>query len=104
MASRINPLQDQKTQQRDFALVVLGVLVWWIIFNNLQPVADFVTYQLLALDPESHLGSAVNFFVYDVPKILLLLSGMIFLITLLRTFITPEQTRRWLGGKREGVG
>jgi uncharacterized membrane protein YraQ (UPF0718 family) len=29
---------------------------------------------------------------------------MIFLITLLRTFISPEQTRRWLGGRREGVG
>ena len=39
-----------------------------------------------------------------MPKILLLLSGMIFLITVLRTFITPEQTRRWLGGRREGVG
>ncbi|MEO8613390.1 MAG: permease [Chloroflexota bacterium] len=104
MASRINPLHQHDTNRRDFALVGLAVLLGWIIFNNLQPVADFLTYRLLALEPESHLGSALNFFVYDVPKILLLLSGMIFLITLLRTFITPEQTRRWLGGKREGVG
>jgi len=104
MASRINPLRQHQSHQRDFVLFGLGVLVWWIVFNNLQLVADFVTYRLLALDPESHLGSALNFFIYDVPKILLLLSGMIFLITLLRTFITPEQTRRWLGGKREGVG
>ncbi|MCC6615675.1 MAG: permease [Anaerolineae bacterium] len=104
MASRTNPLHQHDAHQRDFVLVVLGALVWWIVFNNLQPFADFVTYRLLALDPESRLGSALNFFIYDVPKILLLLSGMIFLITLLRTFITPEQTRRWLGGKREGVG
>jgi uncharacterized membrane protein YraQ (UPF0718 family) len=41
---------------------------------------------------------------YDVPKILLLLSGMIFLITLLRSFFSPEQTRAFLGGKRMGVG
>ncbi|MEZ4669839.1 MAG: permease [Anaerolineae bacterium] len=69
----------------------------------MQSVADFVTYRLLALNPEDHLGRALNFFFYDVPKILMLLMGMIFLITLLRTFITPEQTRRWLGGRREGV-
>lgn len=104
MTSRINPLRQQHTNPRDFALASLAVLVWWVIFNNLQPFADFVTYQLLALEPESRVGSALNFFVYDVPKILLLLSGMIFFITLLRTFITSEQTRRWLGGKREGIG
>lgn len=90
--------------RRDFTWVILAALCWWVIYNNLQAAADFVTYRLLALNPESPLGSAVNFFVYDVPKILLLLSGMIFLITVLRTFITPEQTRRWLGGRREGIG
>lgn len=104
MTSRINPLHRHDTHWRDFAFVGLAVVIWWVIFNNLQPFADFITYRLLALESESHLGSALNFFIYDVPKILLLLSGMIFLITLLRTFITPEQTRRWLGGKREGVG
>jgi hypothetical protein len=104
MASRIDPLHPRQTDWRDFALAAGAALIWWVLFNNLQAVADLITYRLLALDPASHLGSALNFFIYDVPKILLLLSGMIFLITLLRTFITPEQTRRWLGGKREGVG
>lgn len=92
------------TDQRDFLLIALAGLVWWGIFSNLQTAADFITYRLLGLSAESHLGSSINFFLYDVPKILLLLSGMIFGITLLRTFITPEQTRRWLGGKRQGVG
>ena len=44
------------------------------------------------------------FFLYDVPKILLLLTGVIFLVTALRTFVSPEQTRRFLGGRRQGVG
>lgn len=104
MASRIKEFPHPTTNRRDFVLVGLAAVLWWVIFNALQPAADFITYRLLALEPESHFGSALNFFLYDVPKILLLLSGMIFLITLLRTFITPEQTRRWLGGKREGVG
>lgn len=92
------------TDRRDFILVGIAAVVWLIAYRNLQPVADFLSYTLLGLSPDTHLGAAVNFFCYDVPKILLLLAGMIFLITLLRTFITPEQTRRWLGGKREGVG
>lgn len=90
--------------RRSVGLLAAAALVWWAAYNSLHAVADALAYDLLGLGPETHLGSAVNFFFYDVPKILLLLSGMIFLITVLRTFITPEQTRRWLGGRREGVG
>jgi uncharacterized protein len=104
MTSHIDHIDPHKASRRDFSLVGLAGLTWWIIFNSLQSIADFITYRLLMLDPNGHLGSAINFFIYDAPKILLLLSGMIFIITVLRTFITPEQTRRWLGGKREGVG
>ena len=45
-----------------------------------------------------------HFFFYDVPKILLLLSGMIFLISVIRTFFSAERTRSLLGGKRQGIG
>ncbi len=104
MLLSLRRLLSPEDDRHAFALVGLTAVVWWIVFSNLQPIADFITYDLLGMDKESHLGSSVNFFIYDVPKILLLLSGMIFLITLLRTFVTPEQTRRWLGGRREGVG
>jgi uncharacterized membrane protein YraQ (UPF0718 family) len=104
MASQTHLQPTVPGTRRDFVWVALAAVVWWIAFNSLQTVADFITYRLLGLEPSNPLGSALNFFIYDVPKILLLLSGMIFLITLLRTFITPEQTRRWLGGKREGIG
>ena len=90
--------------RQSFALLAVAALMWWAAYNSLHAFADALTYDLLGLGAETHLGSAVNFFFYDVPKILLLLSGMIFLITVLRTFVTPEQTRRWLGGRREGVG
>ena len=103
----VSKAQDDPTinlDRRDFVLAALLSLIWWGVFTQLHTIADFLTYQLMALDEESHLGQSINFFVYDVPKILLLLSGMIFLITLMRTFVTPEQTRRWLGGKRQGIG
>jgi len=79
-------------------------VVWLILYNVIQPIADWISYRLFGLSPTSHLGSSLAFFFYDVPKIILLLGGMIFLITILRSFFSAEQTRAWLGGKREGVG
>jgi uncharacterized protein len=86
-------------------LLTLGAaIIWIILWNLLQPAADGLTYRLIGLSPQSYLGQAVNFFVYDTPKILLLLSGMIFIVTIIRSFFSPEQTRALLGGKREGIG
>jgi uncharacterized membrane protein YraQ (UPF0718 family) len=86
-------------------LLVAGSTVGWLIaYNLIQPLADLLAYGLLGLAHGSHLGEAVAFFLYDVPKILLLLSGMIFAITTLRSFFSAERTRALLGGKREGVG
>jgi uncharacterized protein len=92
--------QDAKA----FALVTAAAVLWLILYNLIQPLADWFSYGLLGLSPTSQLGSALAFFFYDVPKIILLLGGMIFAITLLRSFFSAEQTRAWLGGKREGVG
>ena len=87
-------------------LIVVGfaATLWVIIYNLIQPFADWVSYELLGLARDSRFGESLAFFLYDVPKILLLLSGMIFLISILRTFFSPEQTRAMLGGKREGIG
>lgn len=86
------------------ALVAGLAVVWWFLWGRLQAIADFITYDLLGLSPLSHFGQSLNFFLYDVPKILLLLSGMIFLVTIARSFFSPEQARAALGGRREGVG
>ncbi len=80
------------------------IVVWWIVWYQLQNLADWLTYGLLRLLPESRLGESVNFFLYDVPKILLLLAGMIFLVTFIRSFFSAEKTRALLGGKRQGIG
>ncbi len=87
------------------AVILTTVLaIWLILYNLIQPFANWLSYGLLALPQDSHLGESLAFFFYDVPKIILLLGGMIFLISLMRTFFSAEQTRAWLGGKREGVG
>ena len=89
---------------RAAATIGLATFAWLIAYNLIQPLASWITYSLLDLPTGSHLGESVAFFLYDVPKIVLLLSGMIFVITIIRSFFSPEQTRALLGGKREGVG
>ena len=84
--------------------MALVAIVWLVAYNLIQPLANWISYEALQLPHESRLGEALAFFLYDVPKILLLLSGMVFLISLIRTFFSPERTRALLGGKREGVG
>ncbi|MCA9957865.1 MAG: permease, partial [Anaerolineales bacterium] len=96
---------SQNKQSWRLPLLVLGTAVLWLIlWGQLQNLADWFTYTLIGLSADTHLGQSLNFFFYDVPKILLLLSGMIFLVTLLRSFFSPEQARAALGGRREGLG
>jgi uncharacterized membrane protein YraQ (UPF0718 family) len=84
--------------------VVLSIAIWLAVYNIIKPLADWISYTLLGFAQDSHFGEALAFFLYDVPKILLLLTGMVFAISVLRTFFSPERTRVLLGGKREGVG
>ena len=89
-----------------FTYVVVGVAagLWVAAYILLPPVTQWIAFDAFRLTHGSRLGESVAFFLYDVPKILLLLSGMIFLISIVRTFFSPERTRAMLGGKRQGVG
>jgi uncharacterized protein len=80
------------------------LLAWWVVYRNLAGAAGFVTYELLRLPVESHLGGAVEFFLYDTPKVLMLLVLVVFGVGVVRSFFTPERTRSILAGKRESVG
>ena len=90
--------------RRPFVLVAVAVAGWLVAYGIIQPLANWITYNSLNLSTESKLGQSLAFFLYDVPKILLLLSGMVFAISIIRTFFSPERTRALLGGKREGLG
>ena len=81
-----------------------AALGWLALYEINLPLWDWVVYDLAGLSPSSRLGSGVHFFFYDSIKIALLLIGIIFLVTVLRSFMSVERTRALLGGKREGVG
>ncbi|KLU62516.1 putative two-component membrane permease complex subunit SMU_747c [Peptococcaceae bacterium CEB3] len=70
----------------------------------LQAFADFVTFKLFKLLPTSRLGAALDFFINDTLKIFIMLAVIIFLVSLLRSFFSPERTRKILSQKKEFVG
>ena len=65
-------------------IVFLIAIAWVVTYNLIQPLANWIAYYLLAQPQGSHLGESLAFFIYDVPKILLLLSGMIFIISIIQ--------------------
>jgi hypothetical protein len=87
------------------ALLLGAALAAWIgAYSVIQPLSEWLAFKLLGLSPSSHLGQAVAFFLYDSPKVLLLLVLIVFLVGIVRSFFTPERTRAILAGKRESVG
>lgn len=70
----------------------------------LKEFADYITYTLLKLAPTSHLGDALNFFIYDTLKIFLLLTTIVFAVAIIRAYFPPEKTKRILSHKREYIG
>lgn len=70
----------------------------------LQQAVDYLTYIIIGLDPSTPLGSAVNFFIYDTIKILILLTVIIFGIAFFRSYISPLKVRKALGKRNEYLG
>jgi uncharacterized membrane protein YraQ (UPF0718 family) len=82
-----------------------GALALWIAaYLAVQPLSEWLTFDLLGLARSSHLGESVAFFVYDAPKVLLLLTLIVFVVGVIQSFFTAERARAILAGKRESVG
>ncbi|MBE0447445.1 MAG: permease [Actinobacteria bacterium] len=69
-----------------------------------QEAVDWLTYTLLGLDKGSLLGGAINFFIYDMVKIIFLLTLVIYGIAIIRSFIPADKVRAILSSKNEYVG
>jgi hypothetical protein len=83
---------------------VLALAGWWLIYRSLLPFAKWLTYRVMHLRQGTHLGSSAEFFVFEVPKVLMLLLLVVFGVGIIRSFFTPGRTRKILAGKKESVG
>jgi uncharacterized membrane protein YraQ (UPF0718 family) len=114
---RVREAQEEARQQRiaealappdtlagKLGLLFAALLIWWHIYGMLPAFARFATQNVFKLDPASHLGASVEFFFYDTPKVLMLLALVVFGVGVVRSFFTPERTRRLLAGRSEAAG
>jgi hypothetical protein len=82
--------------------IAIAVVAWVAAYAQLIPFADWVV-ATLGLERGTHFTEAVHFFVYDTPKVLLLLAGIVFVMGIVHTFFTPERTRALLAGRAASV-
>ncbi len=87
-----------------WAAMGLGLLVWYAIYSQLLPFSKYAAFDLIGLTPGSHLGEAIQFFIYDTPKVIMLLVLVVFGIGIVRSYVTVEWTRKMLAGRRESAG
>jgi uncharacterized membrane protein YraQ (UPF0718 family) len=87
----------KKLKPAYFALILLPI--WLLVYLNLQSIADFVIDDVLGLQKGKHFTESFRFFVFEVPKVLLLLVLIIFGVGIIRTWFSPEKTRKALEGK-----
>ena len=82
----------------------LALPLWVLLYAVNHGVSEWIAFRLLGLTPKSHLGEAVAFLFYDTPKVLLLLTLVVFIVTFLQTFVNPTQVRDALSKRRPGLG
>ena len=81
-------------------VMAAGLLIcWWIIYLLLPSLTDVVVYRALGLQKGVRLTEAASFFLYETPKVLLLLTLVVFFVGILRSFFSPEKTRTILENK-----
>lgn len=75
------------------------LIVWILLYLNLNVITDFIVYSIIRLEKNSRLTSAIWFFIFEVPKVLMLLVLVVFGVGIIRSYFSPERTRKMLGGK-----
>jgi len=86
-----------------WTLIVL-IPIWILAYINLQTGTDWLVDSILGLEKGKHLTEAVRFFIFELPKVLLLLTLIIFFVGILRSYFSPERTRKFLVGKKTFTG
>jgi len=81
----------------------LGLALWYVLYLWLIPFSEAIA-NLLPIERNGRFFESVSFFLYDTPKVFMLLALVVFLMGIIRSFFSPARTRALLSGKHEGLG
>ncbi len=93
-----------KLNKNKFLIPAILLPLWFLLYLNLEKLANLIVDSLLKLPQGNHLTSAISFFIFETPKVLLLLILIVFIVGVVRTYFSPERTRKILGGKKLFAG
>jgi uncharacterized membrane protein YraQ (UPF0718 family) len=100
----VTTLALRRTHVPFWIVVAAGVAAWLVAWVLLAPAVDWLTTDVLGLDVSEGFGAAFAFFLFDLPKVMLLLVGVVTLVSVLRSFVSPERVRRTLAGRNVVAG
>lgn len=97
-------LNINKVDNKNWIYTLILIPVWFLIYYNLAPITDAIIYDLLGMQSGMHLTETIWFFLYEVPKVMLLLVLIIFIVGVVRSYFSAEKTRDYLAGKKLFTG
>ena len=95
--TEITKLPNNKTNAWILPAILLPL--WILIYMNLESISNLIIDDILGMEKGLHLTETLRFFIFEAPKVLLLLILIIFIVGIIRSYFTPEKTRKILGGK-----
>lgn len=99
------PIEPPKGWNGKYLAAVASLAaLWWLAYSSVWPASHWLVFKVLGLDPDSHWGLSLEFFLYDTVKILLLLVALVYGIAWIRASLNVERVRDFLAGKRRGLG
>jgi uncharacterized membrane protein YraQ (UPF0718 family) len=98
------PQNEKKNIKISVLLPLLLISLGVVLYIFLESGVNYIVYSLFGMDKNSHLTEAIRFFMFEVPKVLILLTFIVFFVGIIRSYFSPEKTRRALEGKPLFVG
>lgn len=92
----------QSTRYKPLTFLPLAAVAWIALYIAIEPASEALV-RALPIERASRLGDALQFFLYDTPKVLLLLTGVVFVMGMVNSYFTPERTRALLAGRTESA-
>jgi hypothetical protein len=88
-----------KYLKKNIIYITILLLAWVLFYKYLSPITDFIIDDIFRLEAGKHLTETLRFFIYEVPKVFLLLILIIFIVGIVRTYFSADKTREVLKGK-----
>ena len=93
-----------KSDKGKVTLLMVFLPLWFVLYHFLDPITNWLIDDILKLEKGTHFTESFRFFVFEVPKVLMLLILIIFVVGIVRSYFSPERTRKLLEGKSTFMG